>query len=116
MNNALMKNGSWVLVPKPPNVDIVRSMSLFRHKYHADGSLKRYKACLVDNKHSQRFVVDCEDTFSLVVKPVTIHIVPNIEISQDWPTHQLDVKNVFVNNDLPVIVYIYVSATEFCGY
>ncbi|GKD82517.1 ribonuclease H-like domain-containing protein [Tanacetum coccineum] len=37
--NALIENGTWILVPKPPNVNVVRSMWLFRHKYHADGSL-----------------------------------------------------------------------------
>ncbi|GKA27477.1 ribonuclease H-like domain-containing protein [Tanacetum coccineum] len=37
--NALISNGIWVLVPRPTNVNIVRSMWLFRHKYNADGSL-----------------------------------------------------------------------------
>ncbi|GJY20784.1 ribonuclease H-like domain-containing protein [Tanacetum coccineum] len=45
--NALVKNNTWILVPKPPNANVVRSMWLFRHKYHADGSLSRYKARLV---------------------------------------------------------------------
>ncbi|GJY20515.1 ribonuclease H-like domain-containing protein [Tanacetum coccineum] len=70
--NALIKNSTWVLVSKPPNVNVVRSMWLFRHKYHADGSLSRYKARLVANGHSQQFSVDCDDTFSPVVKLATI--------------------------------------------
>ncbi|GKC21837.1 ribonuclease H-like domain-containing protein, partial [Tanacetum coccineum] len=40
--NVLVKNSTWMLVPKPPNVNVVRSMWLFRHKYHADGSLSRH--------------------------------------------------------------------------
>ncbi|GJS97010.1 ribonuclease H-like domain-containing protein [Tanacetum coccineum] len=47
--NALIRNSTWILVPKPPNVNMVRSMWLFRHKYHVNGSLSRYKACLVAN-------------------------------------------------------------------
>ncbi|GKB36241.1 ribonuclease H-like domain-containing protein [Tanacetum coccineum] len=70
--NALIKNSTWVLVSKPPNVNVVRSMWLFQHKYHADGSLSRYKARLVANGRSQQFGVDCDDTFSHVVKPATI--------------------------------------------
>ncbi|GJU76796.1 ribonuclease H-like domain-containing protein [Tanacetum coccineum] len=62
--NALIKNNTWVLVPKPPNVNVVWSMCLFRHKYHADGSLSRYKARLVANGRSQQFGVDCDDTYS----------------------------------------------------
>ncbi|GJZ44746.1 ribonuclease H-like domain-containing protein [Tanacetum coccineum] len=75
--NALIKNSTWVLVSKPPNVNVVRSMWLFRHKYHADGSLS-----------------------SLVVKPATIRTVLNLALSRNWSIHQLDVKNAFLNGDL----------------
>ncbi|GJX47776.1 ribonuclease H-like domain-containing protein [Tanacetum coccineum] len=51
--NALVKNSTWMLVLKPPNANVVRSMWLFRHKYHADGSLSRYKARLVANGCTQ---------------------------------------------------------------
>ncbi|GJY75385.1 ribonuclease H-like domain-containing protein [Tanacetum coccineum] len=72
--NALIKNSTWVLVSKPPNVNVVQSMWLFRHKYHVDGSLSMYKARLVANGRSQQFGVDCDDTFSHV-KLATIRTV-----------------------------------------
>nr|GEX26219.1 ribonuclease H-like domain-containing protein [Tanacetum cinerariifolium] len=52
--NALISNGTWVLVPHPANVNVVRSMWLFKHKFKADGSLSRYKARLVANGCSQK--------------------------------------------------------------
>ncbi|GKA99629.1 ribonuclease H-like domain-containing protein [Tanacetum coccineum] len=70
--NALISNGTWVLVPRPTNVNIVRSMWLFRHKYNAYSSLSRYKARLVANSRSQQQGIDCDETFSPVVKPATI--------------------------------------------
>ncbi|GJS54178.1 zf-CCHC domain-containing protein [Tanacetum coccineum] len=71
--NALITNSMWVLVPRPTNVNIVRSMWLFRHKHNADRSLSRHKARLVANGRSQQQGIDCDDTFSPVVKPATIH-------------------------------------------
>ncbi|GJT03840.1 ribonuclease H-like domain-containing protein [Tanacetum coccineum] len=69
---ALIKNETWTLVPRPPDTNIVRCMWLFRHKYLADGTLSRYKACLVANGSTQLKGVDVDETFSPVVKPDTI--------------------------------------------
>ncbi|GJR22737.1 retrovirus-related pol polyprotein from transposon TNT 1-94 [Tanacetum coccineum] len=70
--NALIKNQTWTLVPRPPDTNIVRWMWLFRHKYLADGTLSRYKARLVANGSTQLVGVDVDETFSPVVKPGTI--------------------------------------------
>ncbi|GKB50222.1 ribonuclease H-like domain-containing protein [Tanacetum coccineum] len=56
--NALITNGTWVLVPRPANVNVVRSMWLFKHKFNANGSLNRYKARLVGNGCSQQQAFD----------------------------------------------------------
>lgn len=40
-HNALIKNGTWVLVHRPPDVNIVRPMWLFRHKNDAYGALSQ---------------------------------------------------------------------------
>ncbi|KAJ9558576.1 hypothetical protein OSB04_013190 [Centaurea solstitialis] len=105
--HALIKNGTWTLVPRPPGVNIVRSMWLFRHKFNADGSLSRYKARLVANGRSQQPGVDCDETFSPVVKPATIRTVLSLAVSRQWPIHQLDVKNAFLHGHLQETVYMH---------
>nr|GEY26141.1 ribonuclease H-like domain-containing protein [Tanacetum cinerariifolium] len=105
--NALVKNGTWLLVPRPAGVNMVRSMWLFKHKFHTDGTLSRYKARLVTNGSSQQHGVEFDDTFSLIVKPATIHTVLSLAVSREWLIHQLDVKNAFFNDDLSDTVYMH---------
>ncbi|GJV72914.1 reverse transcriptase domain-containing protein [Tanacetum coccineum] len=84
-----------VLVPRPPDANIVRSMCLFKHKYVAYGSLSMYKARLVGNGNNQQLGVNYDETFSLVVKLTTIRTVLSLVASRHWPIHQLDVNNAF---------------------
>ncbi|GJS70059.1 ribonuclease H-like domain-containing protein [Tanacetum coccineum] len=62
--NALITNGTWVLVPRPANANVVRSMWLFKHKFNANGTLSMYKARLVANEYSQQQGIDYDETFS----------------------------------------------------
>ncbi|GJU38622.1 ribonuclease H-like domain-containing protein [Tanacetum coccineum] len=105
--NALITNGMWVLVSRLANVNVVHSMWLFKHKFNADGSLNRYQAHLVANGRSQQQGIDCDETFSLVVKPATIRTVLSLVVSRDWPIHQLDVKNAFLHGYLFETVYMH---------
>nr|GEV66773.1 ribonuclease H-like domain-containing protein [Tanacetum cinerariifolium] len=105
-----------VLVPRLANVNVVRSMWLFKHKFHADGSLSRYKARLVANGHSQQQGIDCDETFNSVVKLATIRIVLSFIVSHDWLIHQLDVKNAFLHGYLFETVYMHQSPWLFDSY
>ncbi|GJX30302.1 ribonuclease H-like domain-containing protein [Tanacetum coccineum] len=78
-------------------------MWLYKHKYNADGSLSRYKARLVANGRSQQQGIDCDETFSFVVKPATIRTVLSLAVSRQWPINQLDVKNAFLHGHLTEI-------------
>nr|GEY00820.1 hypothetical protein [Tanacetum cinerariifolium] len=104
---ALIDNETWVLVPRPSNVNIVRSMWLYKHKYIADGSLSRYKARLVANSRSQQQGIDCDETFSPVVKPSIIRIVISLAVSREWPIHHIDAKNAFLHGHLTDTVYMH---------
>ncbi|GKD27024.1 ribonuclease H-like domain-containing protein [Tanacetum coccineum] len=100
-------NASDIRVIKPAGVNMVRSMWLFKHKFHADMTLSCYKARLVANGSSQQLGVDFDETFSLVVKPATIRMVLSLAMSHQWPIHQLDVSNAFLNGDLYETVYMH---------
>ncbi|XP_074287645.1 uncharacterized protein LOC141612793 [Silene latifolia] len=105
--NALISNKTWELVPRPPNVNVIRPMWIFRHKYRSDGSFERHKARLVGDGKTQRVDIDCGETFSPVVKPATIRTVLSIALASQWSIHQLDVKNALLHGDLSETVYMH---------
>ncbi|GJW96259.1 ribonuclease H-like domain-containing protein [Tanacetum coccineum] len=111
--NALIKNGTWFLIPRPSGANIVWCLWLFRNKFHADGSLSQYKARLVTNGSSQQLGIDCDETFSPVVKPATIHTVLSLVLTRHRPIYHLDVKNAFLNGDLSKTIYA--STSGFYG-
>ena len=103
--NALTQNHTWTLVPKPPNANVVSGKWVFRHKFHSDGSLARYKARWVCRGFSQQHGIDFDETFSPVVKPSTIRVVLSLVVSSSWTIHQLYVKNAFLHDTLNETVY-----------
>ncbi|GKV38117.1 hypothetical protein SLEP1_g46063 [Rubroshorea leprosula] len=56
--------------------------------------------------YTQQPGIEYNETFSLVVKPVTIRAVLTLAFSKPWPIHQLDVKNAFFNRYLSELVYM----------
>jgi len=103
--DALIANDTWSLVPRPHGVNVVTDKWIYRHKLLADGSLDRYKARWVLRGFTQRPGVDYDETFSPVVKPATVRVVLSLALSQNWPIHQLDVKNTFLHGTLTETVY-----------
>ena len=51
--DALIRNNTWDLVPRPCDANIIRCMWIFRHKKYSDGSFERYKARLVGDGRLQ---------------------------------------------------------------
>uniref|UniRef100_A0A453R1Z8 Reverse transcriptase Ty1/copia-type domain-containing protein n=1 Tax=Aegilops tauschii subsp. strangulata TaxID=200361 RepID=A0A453R1Z8_AEGTS len=79
--DALVANRMWSLVPRPPCAHVVSGKWIFKHKFHSDGSLARYKARWVVRGYSQQPGIDFDETFSHVVKPATIRIVLSLAVS-----------------------------------
>jgi hypothetical protein len=56
--DALHKNKTWRLVPRPPSSHVVIGKWVFKHKLNPDGSLERYKAMWVVRGFTQHAGVD----------------------------------------------------------
>lgn len=103
---ALISNKTWVLVPRPPDSNVIKCIWMFKKKLNTNSSLSRYKVTLVANRRSQRPDIDYDDKFSPVVKLTTIQTVLSILVTHQGPIRQLDVKNAFLHEHLRETVYI----------
>jgi hypothetical protein len=77
-----------------------------RIKRRVDGSVERYKACLVARGFAQKEGIDYSETFSLIIKHAIVRLVFSIAVSCNWKIHQLDIHNAFLNGVLAEEVYM----------
>ena len=78
---ALLKNETWTLCPRPPRKNVVQSKWVFKSKCQPDGSIERLKAWLVVVGYLQRSGIDFFDTFNLVIKPSIVCMVLALVVS-----------------------------------
>ena len=104
--DALLHNGTWSLVPTHPSMNIVGCIWVFKLKHKPDGSIDRHKACLVAKGFNQLSGIDFDDTFSPVVKPITIHTILALVVSCRWSIKHIDIKNAFLHGFLDKEVYM----------
>lgn len=104
--DALVKNGTWELVPPDTRHNLVGWKWVFRTKRKSYGSVDRFKARLIAKGFHQRPGIDYQDTFSPVVKPTTVRVVLSIAVSRGWSLGHLDVNNDFLQGHLSENVYM----------
>jgi hypothetical protein len=79
---------------------------VYKIKHNADGFVSRYKARLVAKGYAQTYGIDYEDTYSPVAKMTTIRAIIAMVATKGWSLHQMDVKNVFLHEDLQEEMYM----------
>uniref|UniRef100_A0AAV1UPL8 Reverse transcriptase Ty1/copia-type domain-containing protein n=1 Tax=Peronospora matthiolae TaxID=2874970 RepID=A0AAV1UPL8_9STRA len=78
---------------------------VFKIKRKADGSIEKYKARLVEKGFKQKYGIEYTETFSPVVKYVTLRIVVAITKYFGWTLDQLDVVTAFLYGEMKEKVF-----------
>ena len=104
--SALEANHTWDLRPLPPGTKALGCKCVYKIKYHADGSVERFKARVVVLGNHQVEGEDFHETFAAVAKMVTVRTLLTLAVAKSWSLHQMDIHNAFLHGDLREDIYM----------
>ena len=103
--NSMKLRGVFRATKLPAGQHTIGTKWVFKIKRKADGSIEKYKARLVAKGFKQKQGIDYTETFSPVVKYVTLRMVIAITKYFGWSLDQLDVVTAFLYGEMKEKVF-----------
>jgi hypothetical protein len=102
----IKKNGTWELVPRPKNKNVIGTKWVFKNKLNEDGQITRNKAKLVCKIYAQIEGIDFEETFAPVTRMEEIRLLLVYACSKNVKLYKMYLKSAFMNGELEEEVHI----------
>jgi hypothetical protein len=104
--DALRTAGTWELVERPPNTNVVDLKWVFCVKKEADGNISKWKARLVACGFTQVYGVDYFETFAPVAKLASIRTILAIAACNNWDISMFDFHAAYLNGQLDKDIFM----------
>jgi hypothetical protein len=104
--DSILSNETWELVEQLYGCKPMGCKWVFKKKLMSDGTIGKYKARLVAKGYNQKEGEDFFDTCSPAARLTMIHVLLSLAISHGHLVHQMDVKTVFLNEELEEEIYM----------
>ena len=95
--DSLKKSGTWELVRRPPDANVIDSKWVLRIKKNAAGEIDKYKARLVARGFTQIYGVDYYETYAPVARLASFRILLALATRNNWPVHSFDFDSAYLN-------------------
>ena len=96
----------WDLVEMPRDRKAVGSKWVYKLEMNANGSVERCKARLVAQGFTQKFGIDCDETFCPVVRFESVRTVIALAVQNGMKLHHMEVGTAFLNGELKEEMYM----------
>jgi hypothetical protein len=104
--STLIQQRTWSMIPRTPDLNVLKGTWVFKLKRLPDGSPSRFKARYCARGDLQQEGVDFFDTYAPVVQWSTIRMLLITVLTEGWATRQVDYTNAFAQADLREEVYL----------
>ena len=96
----LQSAGTWDVVERPSNVNVVDSKWVFHLKKNAEGRVVKWKAHLVARGFTQVQDVDYFETFAPVARLASIRFILTVAAQNNWEINMFNFHSAYLNGVL----------------
>jgi hypothetical protein len=104
--DSILSNGTWELVDQLYGCKHVGCKWVFKKKLRPDCTIDKYKIRFVVKGYTQKEGEDFFGTYSPIARLTRIHVLLSLTTSHDLLVHQMNVKTVFLNEELEEEIYM----------